>query len=185
MQGKLQTASYKKAKTQLPVLRCREQSRVLHLIPAHSTIKDWLDHLGSVSWSTNSPTTLTPFKGPAHCPGSKHRSLLPVFAPSYSKHIFMSWTEAQVTLMWLSLSISPLGLWSRLQQARAQRVGLFLRAPCELITQGQLVAWGSWGSATNSTPKTGVVRQTEETQLVVESKSEIRGWYPSSHSLSF
>ena len=156
---RLQTANYKKAKTQLPVLRCREQKQGLPHDPCTQHLQGVVRPLGSASCPSH-PTALTPLKGPAYCPESEQWTLLPVFAPSCSKNIFMSWTETWVTLVRLSLSIFPPGLWSRLQQALAQRAGLFLRAPCELVIQGQLVAWGSWGSATNSTPKTGVVRQT-------------------------
>jgi len=45
--GKLWTIIYRKAKTQLPFLRCQEQG--LHMAPVYSITKGWADHLSHPS----------------------------------------------------------------------------------------------------------------------------------------
>lgn len=139
MQGKLQTASYKRAKTQLPVLRCREKKQG----PSHDPCTQ--HHQGLVRPPR---LRLLPHPPTPPLPSLLLRDQLTVQEAS-KEACYLFWLphipstsscleQKHVTLVRLSLSTSRLGLWSRLEQA--QRVGLFLRAPCELVIQGQLVA---------------------------------------------
>ena len=81
--GKLWTTKYKKAQTQLPLMRCQEQKQGTHAWSLHTAPpRGWGDHLSHTSGSHRPTPILTPFKEPGlSTSGSEQGNLLPVLAP--------------------------------------------------------------------------------------------------------
>ena len=65
--GQLWTIRYERAKNQLPFLRCKSKSRVLHMIPVDSTTEA-VGRPPTPPLQPDQPPTLTPFKEPAWPP---------------------------------------------------------------------------------------------------------------------
>ena len=74
----------KRPKAQMPLLRSWSKSRVLWMLPAHSTTKGWADYPSHFSGSAPVLTpTLTPCKEPARLPIRRQQGkLLSAFTPS-------------------------------------------------------------------------------------------------------